>query len=611
MLGAIWLAGSPGCQRPVGKLEANPDAAPKVAVASGGTPVVQELDDRVIIVGAGISGLSAALELGRQDERVTVLDMSSVFGGHAVMSQGGVTIVDTPLQREAGIEDSPDLAYQDFLKWGEDADPDWVRYYVDNSRHDIFDWLLELGVRFQKVDTAPGNSVDRFHQPVGRGIGLVTPIYRACLACESVQFLWNQQVTRLVVEEDRVVGVLARDLRTGAEAPLRGRAVILATGGFQSNLEMVREFWPREFRFPQRILVGSGKHSVGLGHRLAEEVGGELARMDHQWNYFTGIPDPRHPGTDRGLSAANMYGILVNVEGRRFANLHQWAKEVMPRMLQQEDASVWFVFDEASRSKFVVSGSDWADFRKVEQWILTNEELVQCADTIAELAERAGLPAENLVETVRRYNELVARGEDEDFGRFGPGRPAFSNSASPALEMPPYYAMRAYPLTRKSMGGVAIDLKCRVLDKSRRPITGLYAVGELTGLAGINGKAALEGTFLGPCIVTGRVAARELLARRNGENGTGEHATAEHGTARAREATRSCVECHDVQGQIQTPRPGYWHFEQVHEVALARAHDCQLCHAELSPYRAESHRSRAESLASTCIFCHVAVESRE
>ena len=104
----------------------------------------------------------------------------------------------------------------------------------------------------------------------------------------------------------------------------------------------------------------------------------------------------------------------------------------------------------------------------------------------------SGLPAAQLVATVKRYNQLVEAGKDEDFGRFGPDRSDYNNEASPPLAPPPDYAMQAYPLTRKSMGGVSIDIACRVLDKKQKPIPGLYAVGELTGLAGINGKAALE-----------------------------------------------------------------------------------------------------------------------
>ncbi len=557
--------------------------------------VQRRLDD-VIIVGAGISGLSAALELGRAGARVTVADMSSVFGGHAVMSQGSVSIVASPVQELAGIRDSPELAFQDFHRWGDDPATDWVRYYVDNSRRDIYDWLTELGVRFSGVVSSSGNSVSREHQPEGRGIGLVTPIYRACLELENVSFEWNSQVERLLQQDGRVSGVVVRDVRSGQVRELRSRAVILATGGFQSNLEMVREFWPAEFRFPDRILAGSGRHSIGLGHKLAQTVGGELSRMDYQWNYFTGLPDPRYPGTDRGLNATNLYGILVNSEGRRFANFHGWAKEVMPVLLKQQDATCWCIFDEASKPFFIVSGSDWADFKKVDALILQNPELVARADSLEELAAKAGLPAANLQATISRYNEMVEKGEDTDFGRFGPGKSEFSNNTSPKISVPPFYAMQTFPLTRKSMGGVAIDLECRVLDAQKKTIPGLYAVGELTGLAGINGKAALEGTFLGPCIVTGRVAAKSLLKELTLKP-----------TAKPLNQS-GCRDCHNMQELLAEDREGYWHFQKVHRTTEEQGRDCRQCHSELTPYQADHHRMNPQSMTANCELCHTGKE---
>jgi len=551
---------------------------------------------RVIIVGAGISGLSAALELGRGGANVTVVDMSSVFGGHAVMSQGGVSVVDTPVQRESGWEDSPKLAQRDFIEWGEDADPDWVKYYARNSRRDIYEWLTELGVRFESVLPAPGNSVDRFHQPAGRGIGLVAPLYRECLSHANIRFLWNVQATKLLQNGDRVTGVRLLNLRKNSEQSLKADAVVLATGGFQSNLDMVREFWPADVTFPEKILAGSGRNSVGRGHRLAQAAGAELVKMDHQWNYFTGIPDPRQTDSNHGLSAANMHGILVNPQGQRFANLHNWAKEVMPPMLRQKRVTVWFVFDEATKSKFTISGSDWADFKKVERLVLDNPDLVAKADTIADLAKEAELPAENLAATIARYNDLVDKGRDEDFGRFGPARSDYNNTASPKLETPPYYAMQSWPLTRKSMGGVAIDLQCRVLTQSKNPIPGLYAVGELTGLAGINGKAALEGTFLGPCIVTGRVAARSILG-----------VTVPPATPLPATSER-CIDCHDVESLVKENRKGYWHFEKSHRVVLERELACLLCHAELAPYDEDSHHMNQLALTASCASCHIAQE---
>ena len=550
----------------------------------------------VVVVGAGISGLTAALELGLGGAPVTIVDMSSVYGGHAVMSQGGLCIVDTPLQRRLGINDSPDLAFNDFITWGEDADQGWVRLYVDQSRRQIYDWLLELGVRFEGIETAPGNSADRFHQPVGRGIGLVTPIYRKCLELDNIRFLWNTQAVRLIVEQGRVSGLVGRNLRDGTEKPISASAVVLATGGFQSNLDMVRQFWPKEFRFPDKILAGSGRHSIGLGHLLATDIGAELTNMDHQWNYFTGIPDPRYPGTNRGLSAANMWGIIVNGKGQRFANLHQWAKEVMPVLLAQPVAKLWFVFDEASKPNFVVSGSDWADFAKVENEILKNPDLVQTAPSLEELATATGLPPAALKTTVTRYNELVEQGTDTDFGRFSPEQPKIVEM-SPPLLVPPFYAMPAFPLTRKSMGGVAIDRACQVLDRKQRPIPGLYAVGELTGLAGINGKAALEGTFLGPCILTGRVAGRAILAK----------LPAVHRTPQNSQVAR-CDECHQMEELLEADGDGFWHFRQVHKRAAATGQDCRMCHAELAPYREDRHKINHQWLASTCAQCHLGRE---
>lgn len=575
------------------------DSPTRQAATSSHQASLRELPgeaDAVVVVGAGISGLSAALDLGRGGAKVTVIDMSSVFGGHAVMSQGAVSIVATPLQERTGIKDSPELAFQDFHRWGETPNTEWVRYYVDHSRHEIYDWLEELGVQFSDVWASSGNSVPREHRPVARGIGLVMPIYRACLELGNVEFVWNSKVEKLLTHQGRVAGVLVRDLRTGEERELKYRAVVLATGGFQSNLDMVREFWPAEFRFPDRILAGSGRNSLGFGHQMAEAAGGELLHMDYQWNYFTGLPDPRYPGTNRGLNATNMYGILVNSEGKQFANFHGWAKEVMPLLLKQKQATCWCIFDEATKPFFNVSGSDWGDFKVVDRLILQNRDLVKKADTLEELAKLSGLPPQALVETVARYNELVETGVDTDFGRFGPGKREFSNKASPKLATPPFYAMQTFPLTRKSMGGVAIDLQTRVLDKQQKPIPGLYAVGELAGLAGINGKAALEGTFLGPCIVTGRVAARAVLKE------------LAQSILKSPESAARCADCHNIPELVSQTREGYWHFEKVHRAIHDRGFDCRHCHSELSPYDENHHRIRPQSLATSCVVCHVAQE---
>ena len=135
-----------------------------LTLASCGQPQTEQpiLDSEAIVVGAGIAGLSAAVEMGRDGVNVLVLDMNSVIGGHAVMA-GGFAIVDTPIQKRDGFTDSPEKAYTDWVEWTEDGNPDWIRYYAANSREMIYDWTAEMGVEFVRVQAGYENSVPRFH----------------------------------------------------------------------------------------------------------------------------------------------------------------------------------------------------------------------------------------------------------------------------------------------------------------------------------------------------------------------------------------------------------------------------------------------------------------
>ena len=225
--------------------------------------------------------------------------------------------------------------------------------------------------------------------------------------------------------------------------------------------------------------------------------------MDRQWNYATGLPDPRYPGRGRGLNAHNGAGIWVNEQGRRFVNETASTKERFRALLRQEPARLRLLFDSKGVRRLFVSGSDWADFETVDRLILQNAELTTRADSIEQLALATGLPPAELVSTVERYNEMLAEGVDHEFRRFGFGGvpydlAPFAEEGPIPFDAPPFYALTLYPLARKSMGGVRIDLSTRALDRAGSPIPGLYAVGELAGFGGVNGWAGLEGTFLGP-----------------------------------------------------------------------------------------------------------------
>ena len=155
-------------------------------------------------------------------------------------------------------------------------------------------------------------------------------------------------------------------------------------------------------------------------------------------------------------------------------------------------------------------------------------------------------------------------------------------------------------------GGVAIDLACRVLDPNSRPIPGLYAVGELTGLAQINGKAALEGTFLGPSIVTGRVAAKSALADLGHQSAEISPKTPDHRSPREGSSVenQACLKCHDLSQLVVTSRPGYEHFERLHRLVLEDRRLCVNCHAELVPVDRASHRFDRMAQAEYCATCH-------
>jgi flavocytochrome c len=554
-----------------------------------------------IVVGSGIAGLSAAYELANGGASVIVVDMASIFGGHAVMATGDLTLVATPFQEAQGVKDSVELALKDIQTWGEDPDPTWSRFYVENSRTLVYDWLLSMGVTFEKLVLPPGNTVSRAHRTKGRGIGLVSPIFTECARRPNISFRWNSRVDRLLKENGRVSGVVVTNTRTNQPVELHARVVVLATGGFQSNLDMVRANWRADVPFPERFLVGSGLNSTGTGHEVARAAGAALTRLDHQWNYITGLPDPRFPDGTRGLNGYNDYSIWVNAEGKRFVAERISAKLGFPVVARQKGSTYWSVFDEASKRNFWMAGSDWSSFEVIEKQIFANPTLVKSAATIEELATKCALPPAALRETVDRFNGLVDKGVDEDFARFGPGKTFKPRK----LVQPPYYCAQFYPLSRKSLGGIAVDAQAHVLDTASQVIPGLYAAGEATGFGGLNGKYPIEGTFLAPSIVMGRVAGRTAVAELGAKPAPPPAALAPPPAPPSQPVAATCMSCHQLGTLTLQTRPGYWHFEKVHRVVLARQYDCGKCHAELGTvYDPPTHHIDRVLQPRVCTNCH-------
>lgn len=553
-------------------------------------------DAQAIVIGAGLSGLSAAVEMGRSGVEVLVVEMNSVAGGTAVRA-GGVALVGTPVQQSAGIQDSPDLAYRDWMEWTEDGDPEWTRFYADNSRGMIYDWVTEMGVEFVRVAPSHGNSVPRFHFTRGRAVHLVLPIFRTALSMPNVSFVWNTRAENLLVEDRRISGVVVRELRSGEVRTLRAPHVVLATGGFESDLDRVLANWTPGLPQPDPLLIGSAISATGSGHDMASDAGATLARIDRHYIYVNGLLDPRDPDRSHALTAGNDHAMWVNANGQRFTNEIGFDKDILVDLLKQEPSTYWMIFDETGRNGFGMRGAAWLKNPMQGHPILDNPQTAKRAQSLGELAAMTGLPADALMLSVQRFNAMIEAGEDTDFGRFSRG-----DEAPSKIAQAPFYAVQMFPMTRKNMGGVAIDRQARALDHRGQVLPGLYAVGELNGSLGINGKYGLDGMFLGPAILSGRLAGRSIAAA----YAAGPEKPAIEPSLPAPDAgnRQVALTAEDLESLLADSREGYWHFQVSHHLVLERGYACTRCHSAQLPFAPLYDRQSLLAQTEVCTNCH-------
>jgi flavocytochrome c len=546
-----------------------------------------EPDADIIVVGAGIAGLSAALEASANGARVVVIEANSVGGGHAVMA-GGVSMVDTGLQQNKGIKDSPNLAVRDYFRWGEDADRYWVRQYAQRSAPEVYDWLTEMGVEFRVVVPAPGDSVPRFHFTRGSAVNVVMPLLRKAMFDPNISFVWNTRVTALARARGRIIGVYTRNERDGKKREWRAASTVLSTGGFQNNLQMVRDNWPESKPLPKRMFQGAGHYAVGDGYRLASWAGADMQRMDQQVIFYGGVPDPADRSRQSALYVTNPAALWVGANGRRFMDESADSKVVESAVEQLEPVGYWMIFDSRSARKLNVRDALPAERQNIRDTILSSPTLAKKADSIAALARLAGLPEHGLKTTIETWNRMVEVGTDFQFGRFDPKT---KTAAIKPIAKPPFYAVRIFPMTRKNMGGPAINFNAQVINAEGLPIPGLYAAGELTGVAGINGSHGGNGTFLGPSVLTGRIA--------------GKAAALESKAVGASNLYQPFPGI-PVSPPTDAPdfgQPGYWHYDAVHRLVAQQAYTCDRCHANANTSRPNDNSEMIARLR-TCVGCH-------
>ncbi len=524
----------------------------------------------VVVIGAGLAGMVTALELLDAGKRVVMLDAATRdrFGGLALSSFGGMFFVDSPEQRKNGIKDSVDLAMGDWVRYGE-LDPDdvwpyrWAEAYVNRCTEEVRDWLAERDVSFfravgwtERGYFVPGNSVPRFHIVWGTGEGIVLPLIPRLEAHEKtgrLQLHFGHTVDGITQEGGQVVGCHGTHGAGSFEA--KGDAVVIAAGGIAGNHDKVREVWPRDQwgEPPEPMLNGSFPEADGKLLDRAQELGANITHLEKMWNYAAGVRhwEPAFP--NHGLSLVPAKSPLwMNYQGRRFVDPPLVGAYdtlmLVDRICREEKKYSWQVMNRKIANKeFAVSGAEFNPAvrdKKMFAFLLRllqgNGEQVQefidhCPDfvtgnTVAELADKmnalAGtkdVDAALLERDIADYDANIARGSkfqnDDQLRRIAHVRQYLGDRLRTCNmarivdpDAMPLIAIRMQILTRKSLGGIQVDLDAKVLNQQGDPIPNLFAVGEACGFGGggMHGKRALEGTFLGGCVYSGRVAARAI-----------------------------------------------------------------------------------------------------
>ncbi|MEM1435643.1 MAG: FAD-dependent oxidoreductase [Pseudomonadota bacterium] len=447
-------------------------------------------DYDVIVIGSGAAGLSAAVAAADAGASVLVVEADTQVGGSSRLSGGHFYAAGTSVQAEAGVpDDSADAMFEHYMtlnQWL--VDPAVVRRYCDLSAP-TFEWLKGLGVNFPKagVYRSGVGSTPRGHQPDGGGQEVIN-VLDGHRSHKGVDLVLDSRVSGLVADEDgRVTGI-----RIG-EDTASGGAVVLATGGFGANPELIDKYYPQAAASGDwRWYIGSEK-AQGDGIALGESVGGVVDGEDRGLLLVT-------PGFSRDLEVLLPgWLILVNQAGRRFCN-ESAPYTVLGGLIQKAGGSAWAVFDETARAGArpgPMSQAYWVDEVLARK---ADEGRIARADDLASLADQIGVSAEGLEGTVERYNGDVAAGSDTAF---------FKAQGLKAIVDPPFYGVEVRPAIVCWTGtGLRIDADTQVLNGRERPIPGLFAAGETVG--NLHGDRYIGGGgSYGPCIVFGKLAGEQ------------------------------------------------------------------------------------------------------
>jgi predicted oxidoreductase len=539
----------------------------------------------VVVVGAGLAGLVAAAELADAGKRVVLLEQEpeASFGGQAWWSFGGLFLIDSPEQRRLRVQDSLELARQDwFGTAGFDRTEDhwprqWAEAYLQFAAGEKRAWLKEQGVGFFPVvgwaerggytATGHGNSVPRFHIVWGTGPGVVAPFarrVRAAVDAGRLDLRFRHRVHELVVTDGTVTGVRggvleASDVARGEASSrtevgsfeISAQVVVVTAGGIGGNHDLVRKNWPARLGpAPQRLLSGVPAHVDGYMLEATEAAGASVVNRDRMWHYTEGIRNHSPVWAQHGIRILpGPSSMWFDATGRRLPVPLFPGFDTLGTLAHIGTTGyehTWFVATHKIVEKeFALSGSEQnpdltgkdvklllnrvkAGIAAPVQAFLDRGEDFVVARTLPELVDgmnriTGGTPHLDLAqlerEIVARDREIAhpftkdlqitaLRGARNYLGdkliRVAPPHRILDPDAGPLV------AVRLNLITRKTLGGLETDLSGRVLRPGGEVFPGLYAAGEIAGFGGggMHGYRSLEGTFLGGCLFSGRVAGR-------------------------------------------------------------------------------------------------------
>jgi len=444
----------------------------------------------IIVVGAGTAGLPAAIVAAEAGDKVAVLELMSSCAGSLALINVGPAFAGTDMQKEVGIEDSPEEYYKDGVELAK-GDPEIWRAFTDNEL-DTYYWCQSIGMNLGK-DILPGGGHRKARSVWKKGSEMIASLEKTARA-KGVDTKFLHRATRLITDPKtgRVLGLKVTVKNKTQDFKAR-KAVILATGGFGRNKEMVEEFGPDFVDW----LPTMGPGHLGDGLKMSLAIGAATKHISRAVCGSFAVDVNSKSGIMDAVGTAG--GIFVNVNGERFADesLRLYFYGIVTERGMNQPGKVWFAIYDDNMNK-----------NTLRHAMIKKAKPVQ-ADTIEELAEKLGIDTVGLKKTIDKYHSDIDQvGYDTVFDR----RTQQGYEGKPLkIDTPPFYGFKCTGATSSFKGGIKINGSAQVLNQYGEIIPSLYAAGEVTGGLWGSGGTYLPGTMVTASMTFGRIAARKAV----------------------------------------------------------------------------------------------------